>query len=275
MSLLKPPPPPRPIDEQLLEAVTKGDRQAINNISTAMRTSALARQDPAAAALALQLKNLSVNEAQARLDKLREDAKPLDITPNIQTTVTGKQYLDGSTYTGSAHEKAVAAAGAAGVPIVNKEQADALSQVDNARANQRDILSQIESVVPESAAGRPGAWISKKLADVFQTDDQKAAFGSWRTAAINTLRATAGAKGLRINQAEISQAIENDIPKLTDTLGVARQKVANITTLLNNVENSIVVRNRAVAPAAPPTGGTPAAPAAPGLSPGLQGLMNR
>jgi hypothetical protein len=268
MGFLKPQ-TPRPIEEQLLEAVVKGDQRTINNISTTMRTSAIAKQDPAAAALALELKNLSKQEAQARLDKLREDAKPLDITPNIQTTTTGKSYLDGSTYTGAAHEKAVTAAGVAGVPIINKEQAGALQEVDNARANQRAILSQIESILPESASGRPGAWINKRMADIFQTNEQIAAFGSWRTAAINTLRATAGSKGLRINQAEIAQAIENDIPKLTDTVGVARQKVANITTLLDNVENSIVVRNRSVPvqPAGPPQPAT--------VPPNVQGLLNR
>jgi hypothetical protein len=157
----------------------------------------------------------------------------------------------------------------AGVPIINKEQAGALQEVDNARANQRAILSQIESILPESASGRPGAWINKRMADIFQTNEQIAAFGSWRTAAINTLRATAGSKGLRINQAEIAQAIENDIPKLTDTVGVARQKVANITTLLDNVENSIVVRNRSVPvqPAGPPQPAT--------VPPNVQGLLNR
>ncbi len=267
MQILKPT-TPRPIEEQLLEAVASGDKAKAANITTTMRMAASAKQDPAAAAMALQLKNLSAAEAQARLDKMRAEAQPINIEPDIQTTMNGKKYIDASLYTGATRDKAIAAAGQAGVVPVSKEQASALQDIDTARSNQRDILAQIDAKLPSGPAGRVASAVTVPLSKFFQTDAQVAAFNSWRTAAIQTLRSTAGSKGLRINQQEIALAIENDIPKLTDTVSVARQKVANITTMLDNAENSIVTRDRSAQPVAPaaPTDEPP---------PGIQGLRNR
>lgn len=204
----------------------------------------------------------------ARHDLAMEGAKnaPLDIGPDIQTTVSGKTYVDGSLYSTGERDRARKAANDAGAVFVSKEQANALQEIDNARANQSSIMNQIGDLLPKGPAGRPVAAAGVLLSKVFQSDEQKAAFASWRTAAIQTLRATAGSKGLRINQAEIAQAIENDIPKLTDTLGTAQQKMKNINTMLDNAERSIVVRDRGVT--TPPPSSSP-------LTPGLQGLKDR
>lgn len=195
--------------------------------------------------------------AQQRLEAGREKNKPMDIAPDIQTSVSGAKYVDGSNYTTAERDKARQAAGAAGAVFLSKEQANSMQEIDNARMNQRDIMTQIGGLLPKDASGRIMSMPGTTLSRVFQTDSQKAAFSSWRTAAIQTLRATAGSKGLRINAAEIAQAIENDIPKLTDTYGVAQQKVSNINTLLDNAERSIVVRDRSTADQ------TPADPSAP------------
>ncbi len=161
-----------------------------------------------------------------------------------QTTESGRKYLDLSLYQGKTRNDALQAAGSSGVVAVSKEQANALQEIGNARLNQKAIIGQIQDALPKTATGRALAAPGTNLARVFQTDSQKAAFSSWRTAAIQTLRATAGSKGLRINQAEIAQAIENDIPRLTDTIGTAQQKVSNINSMLDNAEQSILVRDR-------------------------------
>lgn len=269
LKLLQPPQVPRPLPEQLLEAITRGDTTMVDNISKTLHTEAVARQDPAAAALATQLKNLSVQEAQQRLDALKTKNEPVNISPDVQTTISGKKYVDASIYTGETRNKAIEAAKAQGIIPVSKEDADTLKNIDNARANQRDILAQIDPLLPKNPVSRAAALIATPLEKLFQTNDQIAAFNSWRAAAINTLRATAGSKGLRINQAEIALAIENDIPKLTDTAGTAQQKIKNITTLLNNAEAPILVRDRSVP--VPPAG--PDQP--PALTPGLQQLRDR
>lgn len=250
LAALKTPKAPPSMDEQLLEAISKGDTVTATRIKQTLHDAANARKDPAAAAMANELGALRASEAQVRLDAMRKKNEPLDIAPDVQTTASGKKYIDGSSYQGEERNKARESAGASGVTMVSKEQANALQEIDNARANQKAILDQIGGLLPKDPSGRVLSAPATKLETLFQTNDQKAAFSSWRTAAIQTLRATAGSKGLRINQAEIQMAIENDLPKLTDTLSVAQQKVKNISTMLDNAENSIVVKDRA----APATG---------------------
>ncbi len=197
--------------------------------------------------LAAEQKHWNATEAD------KKKATSVDIGPDVQTTASGKKYIDGSSYQGESRNRAHEAANTAGVTMVSKEQANALQEIDNARANQKSIIDQISGSLPKDPSGRPLAAASTALAKIFQTDEQKAAFSSWRSAAIQTLRATAGSKGLRINQAEIAMAIENDIPKLTDTVGVAQQKVKNIGTMLDNAESSIVVKDRSAPSAEPMT----------------------
>lgn len=248
LDAMRKPMTPTSMDEQLLEAIASGNTKKADQIKQTLQQAAMAKKDPAAFSLASELGALRKQEAQARLDALRDKNKPLDIAPDVQTTISGKQYVDGSLYTAEQRDKAHGAANEQGIPMISKEQANAIQEIDNARANQRDIQNQIKDLLPKDATGRPIVALENKLSKFFQTNDQVAAYNSWRTAAIQTLRATAGSKGLRINQAEIAQAIENDIPKLTDTLGTAQQKLKNINTLLDNAENSILVRDRSAAP---------------------------
>ncbi len=187
---------------------------------------------------------------QAQVDKIYNDIKVANANlngtnaPDVQTTYTGLKYVDTSGLSGDAKNAAIKSAAKAGIPAVTPDQAGALNDIDNARLNQDAILNQIKTFLPKDAAGRITAGPSNKLSQFIQTNDQLGAFNSWRTAAINTLRATAGSKGLRINQAEILAATENDIPQITDTLGVAQQKYNNIMTLLGNAEKAILVSDR-------------------------------
>jgi hypothetical protein len=90
-----------------------------------------------------------------------------------------------------------------------------------------------------------------------QTDPDLAAMGTFRNAAIQTMRAVAGSKGLRINQYEVQLAIDNDIPKMTDTWSVAHAKIANLQQFLDNTENAHLTRNRATPSAGPTAAGGP------------------
>jgi hypothetical protein len=231
-------------EEQYLVALTSGDTASANRVLQAIKDTAAAKKDPSASALAQQLAGLRTDEARARLEALQKKNAPLDIEPDVQTTRGGRRYIDLSAYQGDERNKAREAANASGAVGVSKDQANALQEIDNARMNQRSINDQINDLLPSDVAGRVGATVVVPLSKVFQTNEQIAAYNSWRTAAIQTLRATAGSKGLRINEAEIKQAIENDIPKLTDTVGTARQKLQNINTMLENAEKSILVRDR-------------------------------
>ena len=48
---------------------------------------------------------------------------------------------------------------------------------------------------------------------------------------------------MRINQAEINLAVQNDIPRITDTVGTATQKMANVKTMLDNAEKPLATHD--------------------------------
>mgnify|MGYP003328956842 CR=1 FL=1 len=176
--------------------------------------------------------------------KWNEEQRPFDIGPDTKTTTSGQQYFDPSLYRGNERNKAIDAAKNAGITVVTPNEAADLTEIDAARLNQDAIWNSISSKLVKAAQDRPLAAAKTALERFFQTEDEKAAFDSWRSAAIKTLRATAGSKGLRINKDEIRLALENDIPKLSDTWGVAKTKIDHINTLLDNAEKSITVKNR-------------------------------
>jgi hypothetical protein len=239
--------------------------QQINGFSAFTK----AKQDPAVAAQAAATRELANQARQARLDAAATKAEPLDVSPDVKTTVTGKKYLDLSTYTGDARNKARVAAAGEGAVTVGKEEADAVTSIDTARLNQQALLNQIKDSLPTGPGGRIIAAPGTALSKVFQTNEQKSAFNTWRGTAVETMRAIAGSKGLRFNKDLLEQSIASDIPTLNDTLAVAQQKLKNINLQLDNVENSILVHDRSRL--TPPDVVTPP----PVLTPGLQGLANR
>jgi hypothetical protein len=83
-----------------------------------------------------------------------------------------------------------------------------------------------------------------------------AAFKTWRESAVQVIRAVGGSKGVRFDKNKMDIAIQN-LPTLTDTLGTAQQKVNDINLMLENAEQSILVRDRSVKPPPPTTTGTP------------------
>jgi hypothetical protein len=117
-----------------------------------------------------------------------------------------------------------------------------------------------------------------KLSTFFQTDAQRAAFLSWRVAAIQSVQALAEkGMGFRLNQNEIDLAIENDIPQLTDSWATARQRVANLNAMLDSKEDAALQRDRRsmVVPGGVNDKGQTAPPATPGKTPTAQDLINK
>jgi len=152
-----------------------------------------------------------------------------------------KEYIDLSDVN-DAKQKTILAGVArrAEIPVINdKGIAKAIREIDESKINTRAVWDSIESSLPKDAQGRLlGGALKIQLGQLLQSGDGKAAaaYGSWRTQAIKTLQALAGGmgSGLRINGAEIKLSLENDIPKPTDTVEVAAQKLSHIFTLLNN-----------------------------------------
>ncbi len=176
-----------------------------------MRKAAQAKQDPAALAQLGETRRLSAAEAQQRLDKLKEENQPIDIAPQVQTTLLGGnlQYLDSSKYGKGELAKARKAAEAAGVPIVSKETADGLVAADRAATTLDSMWAQVKPFLPTGAGGRLVGGPKNTLEKLFQSNPTLGAFGTWRTAAVQAVQALAEkGMGLRLNQAEISNLLE-------------------------------------------------------------------
>lgn len=167
-----------------------------------------------------------------------------DISTYAGTTVSGKSYIDGSQFKGTELAVAHAEAQQLGIPFLDVNQKEGIDNIDKARLNTQSIASYIQGILPTDASGRVVGAPGNLISQFVQSNDQKAAFGNFSTDAINAIKALAGTKGLRINQTEINGAIDNFIPKITDTLGTAQQKLKNLNGFLNNSENIITTKDR-------------------------------
>lgn len=161
------------------------------------------------------------------------------IQPFVRTTRSGKQFLDVSELQGKDQGAAMRWAGEHKIPAVGKDVGQ-LQDVDVARGNIEDMQKAIEGLLPKDAQGRVAAYPGIRLSKILQTSPQRAAFDAWRGAAVRNFRAVAGSKGLRMNEAEIKLAVENDIPKITDTYEVGLAKMRNVQTMLDNAESPIL-----------------------------------
>lgn len=187
-------------------------------------------------------------EARATKEAGAGGMPPLDSL--TATTRSGRKYVDTSQVEAKGKNKLVTAAAAAGIPAVDKATADILVGIDNAKENLDFMMQTLEPKLASGAATRPATALNNTIQSYLQTDDELSAVGTYRNAAIQAMREVAGSKGLRINRAEIELAIQNDIPKITDTVGAAKQKLKNMKTFLENAEKAHLVKDR--------SGGTPA-----------------
>jgi hypothetical protein len=185
-------------------------------------------------------------EARLAQAAVANNLNPQDIKTSVRTTLSGKQYLDMTDFE-SAKERSAArqAAAAAGIPAVDKATGASLRAIDTAKQNAQSMWDAVKDKLPKDASGRILAGPGNKLSAYFQTEPQLAAFNAFRTAAIQQVQALAEpGMGLRINQAEITAAMENDIPQITDDLATAATRLKNLTTMLNHKENDALTRDR-------------------------------
>jgi hypothetical protein len=161
----------------------------------------------------------------------------------VKTTRSGKKFLDVSELAGKEKATAVKWATNQGLTVAGSNELGGLQDVDTARANVENIKTYITGLLPKDSQGRNISYPGIKLSTILQTNEKRAAFGAWRAAAIRNLRAMAGSKGLRINQAEINQAIKNDIPNITDTYGVALKKLGIVGQMLDSAESPVLNQN--------------------------------
>lgn len=200
--------------------------------------------------------NAEVNKA-VRTEVGKAAALAPDVSTLIRKTASGRQYLSAEDLQGDSGKFVRIQAANAGIPVVDKDTAGTLEDIDTTRANLNYMMKSIQGKLASGAPGR--LWYGPKntIEKIIQSDPTFGAMGTWRTGAIQSLRSVAGSKGLRINQAEIETAQDNDIPKMTDTLPVAEKKLQNLGAFLDHAEQAHLVHDRTSMPGAPPpTGAT-------------------
>jgi hypothetical protein len=177
------------------------------------------------------------------------------------TTVGGQtvQYLDLSTFpAGKEREGAREAAEAGHVIPLTAQNASAVKNVDTARLNFQGIKEMLVDTgkLPTDPTGRFTTGLSNKLGQYFQTQPDLAAFNAWREAAIQGVKALAGAgSNYRISMPMINLTVANDIPSLDDTVGTAQDKLSIVNRMLDDAIAPILVRNQATYKAPPVVGG--------------------
>lgn len=205
--------------------------------------------DQGAQRIALEGQRVGLEGQRVNLDKQRlAQTAPQagDIGSDVRTTMSGIKYLDlGDYQTPKERSMAAAAAKAAGIQPVSKEVGASLAAADTAKQNITAMWSKIESKLPKTPDGRVIAGPANKLKQYFQTDDDLAAFNSWRAGAIQAVQALVEkGMGFRLNQAEINMIMQNDMPQVTDTVGAAKTRVNNMLTLLSNKEKTALTLDR-------------------------------
>jgi hypothetical protein len=201
------------------------------------------------------------NLAERRKEGVAAQLTPQNVNDSARTTLSGTKYLDmGDFETPKEKSAARAAAQAAKLPVVDAKTGASLRAIDSAKQNAMEMWRQIGQYLPKDASGRILGGPENTLAKVFQTHPELGAYGAWRTAAIQQVQALAEpGMGLRINQAEINAAMENDIPQITDDAATGAQRLKNLFTMLNNKERDALTRDRSTlnAPTSTPATGNP------------------
>lgn len=159
-------------------------------------------------------------------------------------TSSGNSYIDLSTVTDKNEKKLVEnAARLNRIPIVTDANASKINAIEDTRTNLDNIKAQFDKIGYQGGGTKTagGFGLSNRIAGLFG-DTNVGSFKAWRTAAINSVQALAGGQGsgLRINQAEINAAMENDIPTISDTIPVGEAKMENLKKQLDNWEEILL-----------------------------------
>jgi hypothetical protein len=194
----------------------------------------------------------------------KEKNAPVDVSNNLQQSrlAGGFQYVNMDNFEKAQHERVRKSAAAAGAIALSKDQAESLDAAEYALSNAKAILAQVEGLLPKDAAGRPMGAAGNTLNQILQNNNALGAFESWREAAIPSVQAVAlKGMGLRLNAGEIASA-QLMLPKITDTIGTARQRVKNFETMLENKVRATIPMPHAAAAgaqgsAAKPPAGVP------------------
>lgn len=200
---------------------------------------------PAVQAQKLEEKNqpqppMSPERFKQELELERQKAATANAIPPLdfikEQSGSGASYIDASKVEPKTLNTLQTAAGQAGIPVVDKDTASGLRDAATVRLNQQRMMDLLNGKLAETPISRLFVAPANKFKAIGQIDPDLAITGSFIGPAISSLRAMAGARNFRITQAEINAAIDNFVPKATDTIDVAKKKLATIDGFLADKE---------------------------------------
>lgn len=153
-----------------------------------------------------------------------------------ETSSTGVPFIDASKVEPKTLNALQTSAGQAGVKVVDKDTAQGLRDIATAKANQQSMMDLLNGRLAENPLSRLFVAPENKLKKLGQLDPNLAVTGTFVGPAIQSLRAVAGAKGFRITKPEIDNAIVNFVPQASDTVDVAKAKMAALAHFMDNKE---------------------------------------
>lgn len=165
-----------------------------------------------------------------------------DLAKNLINTTysTNRQFVDGRNMHGKYADQVQQQAVNAGLPFFGKDQAESMDNIEDAQRGFDSMEKAMLNNLPRDPTGHViTANLKIPLNKLTQYDPVLSSWGAWRAQAIAQLRAAAGSKGLRINEAEILSAINNDVPLPSDTVGSAMRKLAIMRRTIMNQEDSL------------------------------------
>ncbi len=168
---------------------------------------------------------------------------PVDVAPYYNVSNNGVEYVDASTLKGTQAEQA---------KIINQAQAARYKVILNKNTaadlvNIKDANSKLDTVSTIMAGiGQPN-WLARslggagftKLAQLTESNPQKAASGALESIGLDILKGISGVQGFRGNQSAIQQ-ITDHLPKVTDTIDTINTKIDYIRQLLSDREDAAV-----------------------------------
>jgi len=184
-------------------------------------------------------------ERQAAKEKAAGTASPDDVAAQARTDIKGNKYVDISEWPAKERPGVMAAASKAGLLALRADEAKTLQGIDHAIQNIEDVKTAVSGFAAKDFLGRPQQLARVTWAKVSQSDPAIASYPALQLAAINNVLAQVPpGHGFRLNEAEIKRSLANDLPKDTDSWPVAQRKIEHQQKMIENLRNTIVVRDR-------------------------------
>ena len=164
-----------------------------------------------------------------------------DFAPLVRLTPSGTKYISQKAAVTKAQKENLGAwAKANDVHLMMDPDAQALQELSQALGNLDAQYNDIKDKLPKQGGAVENKFhaAQNSFSAWAQTDPDLAAYKSWADNAIKILKAQAGTKGLRINQAELARALRS-VPEITDTRENADKKVKNLHDSLTNIEKGL------------------------------------